>query len=120
MNKNNIVESKDYFTDDVRERVNAMSNGDMRDLLKSLLDTPTWFAILKYNQDRIGTIQGSFLVLDPLKEASKISQYQGVVTGMLDLQDAVITLNLKAKKVEDPKYKENEDKNNLGGAYGVI
>ena len=116
----NLVESKDYFTNDVREAVNAMSNGDMRDLLKALLDTPTWYAILKYNQDRIGTIQGSFLVLDPLKEASKISQYQGVVTGMLDLQDAIITLNLKAKKAEDPKYKEEQDKDNLGGAYGVI
>lgn len=120
MKNKNIIESKDYFTDDVREAVNNMSNGDMRDLLKALLDTPTWFAILKYNQDRIGTIQGSFLVLDPLKEASKISQYQGVVTGMLDLQDAVITLNLKAKKAEDPKYKENQDIENNGGAYGVI
>lgn len=111
---------KNYFTEDVRTAVREMSSADMRDHLKSLEGTATWFAILKYVQDRISVIQDSFLVLDPVKEPSKISQYQGVITGMLDLQDAVLSLKFESKKKEDPKYKEEQNKDEMGGAYGVV
>ena len=97
-----------------------MSSEDMRNHLKSLEGTPLWFAILKYSQNRVAVIQDSFLTLDPLKDASKISQYQGVVTGILDLQDAVLSLKFESKKKEDPKYKEEQNKDELGGAYGVV
>lgn len=119
MNKNEN-DIKNYFTEDIREAIRTMSNEDMVNHLKLLEGTPTWFAILKYTQDRIGAVQGSFLTLDPLKDASKISQYQGVVTGMLDLQDAVLSLKFESKKAENPNYKEEKSKDELGGAYGVI
>lgn len=119
MNKN-TDDIKNYFTEDVRENIRGMSNSDMRDLLKALEGTPTWFAILKYTQERIAVIQDSFLVMDPTKEPTKISRYQGAITGMLDLQDAVLSLKFESKKSENPKYKEEKNKDEMGGAYGVV
>jgi len=119
MNKN-IDEIKTYFTEEVRTQIREMTEQDMRTLLKELEGTPVWFAILKYVQERIAIVQDSFLVIDPVKEPSKISQYQGIITGMLDLQDAVLSLNFTAKKSEDPKSKEEKKKDELGGAYGVV
>jgi len=118
MNKTNQI--KDYYTDDIRTAVREMSNEDMRTHLRALEGTPVWFAILKYNQERIASIQDSFLIIDPVKEPSKISQYQGVITGMLDLQDAVLSLKFESKKTENPKYKKEKDIEENGGAYGVI
>ena len=119
MNKN-IDQIRDYFTDDIRTQIREMSDEDMRTYLKELEGTPSWFAILKYVQQRIAVIQDSFLTLDPVKEPSRISQYQGIITGELDLQDAVLSLKFESKKKEDPKYKEKQNKDELGGAYGII
>lgn len=113
MNKN----KKEYYTKEVKERIASMSNEDMKQALKELEGTPYWYAILKYNLSRVGVIQDSFLTLDPLKEATKISRYQGNITGILDLQDAILTLKFESKKTEDPKNKEEDRKNELGGAY---
>lgn len=118
MNKNN-GNKKDYFTTEIMDRVKGMSDEDMKVLLKELEGTPYWYAILKYSFDRIGVIQDSFLTLDPVKEPSKISQYQGIITGELDLQDAVLSLKYEQKKSEDPNKKEEDAKNELGGAYGL-
>ena len=97
-----------------------MTNEEMKNALKSLEGTQAWFAILKYNQERIATVQNSFLVIDPVKEPSKISQYQGIITGMLDIQDAVLSLKFESKKSENPKAKEEQEIENNGGAYGVV
>jgi len=113
-------EIKNYFTEDIRTQIRELTNADMKAHLKALEGTPTWFAILKYTQDRVAVIQDSFLVLDPLKEASKISNYQGAITGMLDLQDAVLSLKFASKKVENPKYKENKAMEENGGGYGIV
>jgi len=119
MNKN-INEIKNYFTKDVRDSIREMSISDMNQLLRELEGTPVWFAILKYTQERIAVIQDSFLVIDPVKEPSKISQYQGAITGMLDLQDAVLSLKFESKKTENPKYKVEKQIEDNGGAYGVV
>lgn len=109
---------KNYFTEDIKTQIREMTNADMNDALKSLEGTRAWFAILKYIQDRTGLTQDSFLVLDPIKDPSKISQYQGIVTGLWDLPDAVLTLKFESKKKENPKYNEEAAKEDMGGAYG--
>ena len=118
MKNTNTDQVKGYFTEEVRTRIREMSNQDMKDHLKSLESTPAFIAILKYFQDRTGVVQDSFLTLDPVKEPSKISQYQGIITGFWDLPDAVINLKFDSKKKENPKHKEEEAINDLGGAYG--
>jgi hypothetical protein len=111
-------EKKDYFTQEVRDAIREMSNEDMKSLMKDFEGTPHWIAMLKYVLDRIATVQDSFLTLDPVKEPSKISQYQGIITGMLDYQDAVLSLKFESRKAENPETKEEDAKNDLGGAYG--
>lgn len=113
-------EKKNYFTDDIRERIREMTGEEMKHALKALEGTPMWFAIIKYTQDRIASIQDSFLTIDPVKDAVKIARYQGAITGMLDLQDAVLTLKYESQKVENPKYQKEVNKDELGGAYGVV
>lgn len=117
MNTNNTNEIRNYFTEEILTQIREMSNNDMNNHLKSLKDTPVWFAMLKYVQNRTGVTQDALLVLDPLKEASKISQYQGIASGIWDLPDAVLTLNLKSKQAENPQTKKEEEINELGGAY---
>jgi len=122
MNNENVDKSKlkDYFTKDIQDQVFNMTDGDMRDILKGLEGTPIWFAIMKYTQSRVSVIQEAFLTLDPIKDAVKIARYQGAITGMIDLQDAVLTLKFESKKAENPKNKEEQKKDELGGAYGVV
>ena len=116
-----MEEKKNYFTEEIREQIRTLTNEDMRHALKSLEGTVQWFAIIKYTQDRIASIQDSFLTLDPIKDSVKMARYQGAITGMLDLQDAVLTLIYENKKVENnPKYKTEVNKDDLGGAYGAI
>lgn len=116
----NMDERKNYFTDDIREAIRKVTPEEMRRELRSLEGTPTWFAILRYTQDRIAVIQDSFLTLDPISDAVKIARYQGAITGMLDLQDAILTLKFESQKTGDSKQPSEIDKNALGGAYGMI
>lgn len=121
MNKENNTTRdaiKNYFTEEVFSRIREMSNNEMKTHLKELEGTPLWFAILKYSQERTSIVQNSLLVIDPVKNATEIARYQGMITGMLDLQDAVLSLKYEAKKAEDPKNKEEANKDELGGSYG--
>jgi|ERR1035437_11133373 hypothetical protein len=111
---------KDYFTQDIKDAVREMSDSDMVTYLKGLEGTQAWFAILRYTQQRIATVQDSFLVIDPVKDPSKISQYQGIITGMLDLQDAVLSLKFDSKQAENPNQKAEKAKEDNGGAYGIV
>ena len=119
MNKdiNNI---RNYFTDDVCTQLREMSGGDMKDHLKALEGTPFWIAILKHSQEKISGIQNSFLALDPLNGVVQIARAQGAITGILDLPDTVVSFRSQSKKSEDPKYKQEQSKDDLGGAYGII
>lgn len=109
---------KNYFTQDVFTKIREMSDGEMKTHLKELEGTPVWFAILKYIQERAAFMQNSLYTLDPAKEATQIARCQGMLSGVGDLQDAVLSLKYEAKKAEDPKNKEEVDKDSLGGAYG--
>ena len=120
MNNNDMDAVKTYFTKDIQQRVNEISMEEMKTLLKELEGTPTWFAIIKYNQERLQNAQSGLITLDPFKEPTKMARYQGIMSGLLDLQEGVITLRAKAAKAEDPKNKEEDSKDNLGGAYGVV
>ena len=119
-NKKNIDAVKEYFTQDVYDQVKAVSMEDMKVMLKELEGTPTWFAIIKYNQERLLNAQNALITLDPFKEPTAMARYQGVMSGLLDLQEGVISLKFESKKAEDPNNKEEEEKENLGGAYGII
>jgi hypothetical protein len=102
MNKTNeendaIMEFSDYFTDDIRESIANMSNQEMKDSLRELESTHYWIALLKYSQDRILTIQNALLSVDPEK-ATTIARYQGIASGIIDPQEAIIRLKNKSNR----------------------
>ena len=119
-NQNNSTRDaiKNYFTSDIFKRTSEIDSSLMKTLFKELEGTPLWFAILKYTQERVLILQNSLLTIDPVKNATDIARYQGMVSGLLDLQDAVLTLKYESEKSEDPENEEEASKEELGGAYG--
>lgn len=119
MNEKNTTREaiKGYFTQEVFTKIREIDNGLMKTLLKELEGSPVWFAMLKYTQERVSVVQNSLLVIDPVKNATEIARYQGMISGILDLQDAILSLKYEAKKSEDPKHKEEINKDELGGSY---
>jgi len=109
---------KQYFTEELQKRIAEMPYPLMEELLKELEGTKYWVAIIKYSQERLSTAQNALITLDPFKEPTLMARYQGVMSGVLDLQDGVIALIEESKKKEDPAAKKEEQLNDLGGAYG--
>ncbi len=119
MNKDSEAVKK-YFTKEVSDRVNDMTISEMTALLKELEGTRFWIAIIKYSHERLTTAQNALITLDPFKDQTLMARYQGVMSGVLDLQDGVITLKSEGKKAEDPENAKEAAKDEAGGAYGVI
>lgn len=98
-----------YFTDDVNAKISEMSNQDMTAMLKELEGTAFWTAILKYGQGRAEVARNGLYSLDPIKEPAQICRLQGMVSGIYDLIDAVISLKNKSNEQNLGKNtKENE------------
>lgn len=98
VNASNI---RPYFTEDVLTRMNNISKERMTVLLKELADTEMWYAILKYNQSRLSLVQQTLYTADPVKEPTLMSRNQGIMVGLSDLQNAVISLVLEANRPKD-------------------
>jgi len=81
-----------YFTSDVEEKMREMGEKEMLSLLKDLEGTSYWTAILKYNQVRMLMSQSALFTGDPVKDPSGMSRQQGVMLGLSDMQNAIITL----------------------------
>lgn len=120
MQKENTIREaiKNYFTLDVFSRIREIDNGLMKTLLREIEGKPVWFALLKYTQERVSVMQNSLLTLDPAKNATEIARTQGMISGLFDLQEAILTLKYESEKAADPKTKEEANKDELGGAYG--
>lgn len=92
-NQQPVINNRNYFTKEINEGISEMSHKQMFGLLKSLPESEMWIAILKYNQERLYVSQNALFSLDPFKDPTSIAKYQGVMLGISDLQNAVITLN---------------------------
>lgn len=99
MNEKNM--KKPYFNEDINSKIKDMTPSDRDALLLSLEGTKYWIAILKYCQDRTNYCQNGLLTTDATKEPGKICQLQGVLMGISDLQNAVITLKERSDSIEN-------------------
>lgn len=97
-----------YFADELNEAVNGMSYEEMVTLLKELESTQYWVATIKYVQDRMTIAQGSLCMLDPITQATAISRAQGILSGLLDLQDMISKSKQTAKQAEDEANAKND------------
>ena len=109
-----------YFTREKLDLITEMTDEEMKNFLKELEGTKYWVAINKYNQQRLNEAQNGLITLDPFKDPTKMARYQGIMSGISDLTDAIITLKDESEKKIDPSKKIEDAKEDLGGAYGVI
>lgn len=91
---------KRYFTPEIHNRMTEMSDGEMEDLLRDFESSVHWIAFLKYVQRRLSVSQGAINIADPVKDPTTIARHQGIMMGLLDPQNAVITLVERAKRRE--------------------
>lgn len=95
-----------YFTAEINEKMSGMSDELMRESLRDLEDTIFWTAILKYAAGRSDVARNWLYSLDPIKEPAQICRLQGMISGIYDLVDAVITI--KASSNEKNAWKKVE------------
>ena len=100
---------KSYFQEELNKLADEMTNGDMIEQLKELENTRYWVAITKYVQDRMLVAQGSLCVLDPITQAASIARAQGILSGLLDLQDMIIKTKETTKQAEAKANAKNDE-----------
>lgn len=89
-----------YFTPELEERVRKMTDEEMFTSLAELERSPSWVAILRYNQLRSSYTQSAILSADPVTSPTLIARNQGIMIGLSDLQNAVITMWQEKQKVQ--------------------
>lgn len=90
---NPVSPIRSYFANkDIVEAMNSLTEEDMLRRLVNLEQTEYWPAILKYNQMRLQHSQAAINIGDPFKDPTNLARNQGVMIGLLDLQNAVVMM----------------------------
>lgn len=99
-----------YFTEEFMAKVREMSASEMVDMLKDLESTRYWIALVKYSHERMNVAQQGLYTLDPFKEQTAMARYQGILTGLTDVQEAIIRMKQEADKTEKETYNDQTGK----------
>lgn len=91
---------KSYFTKDINNQISEMGPKRMESLMKDLINTEHWIAILKYTSMRTPLLDATLRSVDPISEPHKISWSQGALAGLCDIESYVIELNSPAPSSE--------------------
>ena len=105
-----------YFTKEINERLANMGLKEMESLMRDLMNTPHWIALLKYTSMRTPLLDATLRGTDPVKDPSKISWSQGAMAGLCDIETYVIDLNAPEPAPEEPE----QDQPAGGRPEGVI
>ena len=102
-----------YFTAEIDEKIRTMTEPEMLQILKSMEQSEYWIAILKYNAVRLSMSQSALFAGDPVKDPTGMSRQQGIMLGLSDLQNGVITMvqnaEQEAKEAHDQAEKDSEE-----------
>lgn len=88
-----MTSTDEFFNQQFGDSVNAMSEDEMMGMLKDLVGTHHWIAILKYHRMRRAVALGSLCTIDPVKDTTLIARTQGGLSGLSDLEEMVFRLN---------------------------
>lgn len=92
-----------FFNQRFGDRVKEMTNDEMIQALRGLVETDGWIAILKYHRARKEMAQNMLYAIDPVKEPTQIARTQGMLSGLSDLEDAVFRLSKPPVEEEGSK-----------------
>ena len=104
---------RSYFTKEINDQISEMSLNEMESLMKEMITTRGWIALLKYTSMRTPILDATLRSTDPIKEPSKISWAQGCMAGICDIESYVIDLNA-------PKKEQKPEENTNGNPEGII
>lgn len=90
-----------YLDKDIQVMMDDMTHSEMNQLFSELSNTRYWIAIMKYNKDRLHIAQNALFTLDPFKDQTNMARYQGIMSGMLDLPEAILTCKEKAEASQE-------------------
>ena len=85
--KNEKKFTSQYFDKELYRKMETMGEREMGQVLLDLTTTEYWVAISKYVQSRLMVATGSLSILDPFKNPTEIARAQGILSGLMDLQD---------------------------------
>ena len=101
MSDTKTVQLESWFHNaETKKRMDEMSDEEMKTALLSLVGSHQFIAILKYANGRMSMAQQGLFTLDPFKEQTQMARFQGVMTGILDLPDAVWQLAKASAEAE--------------------
>lgn len=95
-----------YFTKEIRAQMTDMSMKEMESILKEMIDTRQFIAMIKYSNTRTSYLDMALRTTNPVKDPHTISYHQGAFAGICDLETYVIDLN--APKPPDEQEESNE------------
>lgn len=84
---------RDYFTKEINDMMQSMSLPEMESVMKGMIDTQQWIAILKYTSLRTTYLDATLRGTNPTKDPHTISWAQGALAGLCDIEGYVIELN---------------------------
>jgi len=100
---------RSYFTKEINEQLSVMTEKEMEFLLKDLMNTRHWIAILKYTSMRTPMLDATLRGTDPIQNPSKMSWAQGAFAGLCDLETYVIDANAPKPAVQEKSDEEPSD-----------
>lgn len=106
-----------YFTKEINDQIQGMSTKEMESVMKDLISTRHWIALLKYTSMRTPLLDATLRGTDPVKEPAKISWAQGAMAGLCDIEGYVIDLNTPAPVSQEEAA---DDENPESRTEGVI
>ena len=99
---------RSYFTKEVNDRIAAMPVAQMESIMKGIMDSEEWIAILKYTSMRMPLLDSQLRSINPVLDPHKISWTQGAMAGLCDIEGYVIELNENAKEKAKQKSEDEE------------
>lgn len=98
---------RSYFTKEVNAQITEMSTKEMESVMKGMVSSREWVAILKYTSMRTPLLDATLRSTNPNENPHAISWSQGAMAGLCDIENYVIDLN--ASKPEKEEGNENSN-----------
>jgi hypothetical protein len=97
---------RSYFTPEINNQIVEMSLKEMEVILKEMISSRQWVAILKYVNTRSILLESQLRTTNPTADPHSISWAQGAMAGIYDLENYIIDIN-----AEKPSSEEDENTN---------
>lgn len=92
---------RSYFTKEILDQMEGMSKKEMESVLKGMIDSREFIALLKYTDLRTPLLDATLRGTNPNMDPHKISWAQGAMAGLCDIEAYIIDLNRPEEKQEE-------------------